>query len=118
MRDFEGKTAVITGSASGMGLAFAECMGREGMNIVMADIEEKAKPMPLALPVMTAVFPSKSRISLPLRSLLCRSIKPMGTEFLVRLGDRKGQPSLDRRELATPPDIFYSTPQSYIVKHG
>jgi len=42
MRDFEGKTAVITGSASGMGLAFAKSFGREGMNIVMADIEEKA----------------------------------------------------------------------------
>lgn len=42
MRDLEGKTAVITGSASGMGLAFAECFGREGMNVVMADIEEAA----------------------------------------------------------------------------
>ena len=42
MRDLEGKTAVVTGSASGMGLAFAECLGREGMNVVMADIEEKA----------------------------------------------------------------------------
>jgi NAD(P)-dependent dehydrogenase (short-subunit alcohol dehydrogenase family) len=42
MRDLEGKTAVVTGSASGMGLAFAECFGREGMNVVMADIQEKA----------------------------------------------------------------------------
>lgn len=42
MRDLEGKTVVVTGSASGMGLAFAECFGREGMNVVMADIEEKA----------------------------------------------------------------------------
>ena len=42
MRDLEGKTAVVTGSASGMGLAFAECFGREGMNVVLADIEEKA----------------------------------------------------------------------------
>jgi NAD(P)-dependent dehydrogenase (short-subunit alcohol dehydrogenase family) len=42
MRDLEGKTVVITGSASGMGLAFAKCFAREGMNIVMADIEERA----------------------------------------------------------------------------
>ena len=42
MRELEGKTAIITGSASGMGLAFAECFGREGMNVVMADVEEKA----------------------------------------------------------------------------
>ena len=42
MRELEGKTAVITGSASGMGLAFAESFAREGMNVVMADIEETA----------------------------------------------------------------------------
>jgi NAD(P)-dependent dehydrogenase (short-subunit alcohol dehydrogenase family) len=42
MQDFEGKTAVITGGASGMGFAFAETFAREGMNIVLADIEEKA----------------------------------------------------------------------------
>lgn len=40
MQDLEGKTAVITGAASGMGYAFAESFGREGMNVVMADIEE------------------------------------------------------------------------------
>ncbi|MCR9096107.1 MAG: SDR family NAD(P)-dependent oxidoreductase [bacterium] len=42
MQDFEGRTAVITGSASGMGLAFAESFGRVGMNVVLADIEEDA----------------------------------------------------------------------------
>ena len=42
MREFEGRTAVITGGASGMGLGFAECFGREGMNVVIADIEERA----------------------------------------------------------------------------
>ena len=42
MRDFEGKTAVITGGASGMGLAFAKSFASEGMNIVLADIEENA----------------------------------------------------------------------------
>ncbi|MEM9177097.1 MAG: SDR family NAD(P)-dependent oxidoreductase [Myxococcota bacterium] len=42
MQDFEGRTAVVTGSASGMGLAFAESFARVGMNVVMADIEEEA----------------------------------------------------------------------------
>ena len=42
MRDFEGRTAVVTGAASGMGLGFAECFGREGMNVVLADVEERA----------------------------------------------------------------------------
>jgi NAD(P)-dependent dehydrogenase (short-subunit alcohol dehydrogenase family) len=39
MKDFKGKTAVITGAASGVGLALAERLGREGARIVLADIE-------------------------------------------------------------------------------
>lgn len=42
MQDFEGRTAVITGGASGMGLAMAESFAREGMNVVLADVEAGA----------------------------------------------------------------------------
>ena len=42
MQDLKGKTAVITGGASGIGLAMAEAMGREGMNVMLADIEASA----------------------------------------------------------------------------
>ncbi|MEM8766360.1 MAG: SDR family NAD(P)-dependent oxidoreductase [Pseudomonadota bacterium] len=42
MQDFEGKTAVITGAASGIGLALAERAASARMNVVLADIEEKA----------------------------------------------------------------------------
>ena len=42
MREFAGKTAVITGAASGMGYAFAERFAAEGMNVVLADIETDA----------------------------------------------------------------------------
>ena len=42
MRDFKGKTAVITGAASGIGFALAEKFAKEGMNIVLADIEQHA----------------------------------------------------------------------------
>jgi NAD(P)-dependent dehydrogenase (short-subunit alcohol dehydrogenase family) len=42
MREFEGRTAVITGGASGMGLATARRLGREGMRIVLLDIEDGA----------------------------------------------------------------------------
>ena len=43
MRDLEGKTAVVTGAASGMGRAFVDRLARAGMRIVLADIE----PIPL-----------------------------------------------------------------------
>ena len=42
MREFSGKTAVVTGGASGMGYAFAERFAAEGMNVVLADIETDA----------------------------------------------------------------------------
>ena len=42
MREFEGKIAVVTGAASGMGRAFAERFARAGMHVVLADIEEEA----------------------------------------------------------------------------
>ena len=40
--EFRGKTAFITGGASGIGLAMARAFGRTGMNVVLADIDEKA----------------------------------------------------------------------------
>ncbi len=42
MKDFEGKTAVITGGASGIGFALAERFADAHMNVVLADIEETA----------------------------------------------------------------------------
>jgi NAD(P)-dependent dehydrogenase (short-subunit alcohol dehydrogenase family) len=39
MQDLKGKVAVITGGASGIGLAMAEAFGREGMSVMLADIE-------------------------------------------------------------------------------
>lgn len=41
MRDLKGKVAVVTGGASGIGRAMAERFAREGMKIVLADVEEK-----------------------------------------------------------------------------
>ena len=39
MEQLSGRTAVITGGASGIGLATAQLLGAEGMNLVLADIE-------------------------------------------------------------------------------
>ena len=38
MRDLKGRTAVITGAASGIGLALARRAAQEGMRVVLADI--------------------------------------------------------------------------------
>ena len=40
MQDLTGKTAFITGGASGLGLAMAHAFGGAGMNVMLADIEE------------------------------------------------------------------------------
>ena len=42
MKDFQGKVAVITGGASGLGRAMADRFAREGMRIVLADVEPNA----------------------------------------------------------------------------
>ena len=42
MQEFQGKTAVITGGASGIGRGLAEKFASEQMNVVLADIEENA----------------------------------------------------------------------------
>ena len=42
MREFNGRVAVITGGASGIGLALAHRFGAEGMRLVIADVDEPA----------------------------------------------------------------------------
>ena len=38
MKELDGKTAIISGGAEGIGLGIAQVLGRYGMNIVIADI--------------------------------------------------------------------------------
>ena len=42
MKDFQGKTAVVTGAASGIGRALTEKCIQEGMRVVLADVEATA----------------------------------------------------------------------------
>ena len=41
MKEFKDKVAVITGAGSGIGLALTERCAKEGMKVVLADIDEK-----------------------------------------------------------------------------
>jgi len=42
MREFTGKTAFVTGGASGIGLAMAKAFAEAGMNVMLADVEQGA----------------------------------------------------------------------------
>jgi meso-butanediol dehydrogenase/(S,S)-butanediol dehydrogenase/diacetyl reductase len=42
MKEFKGKTVVVTGAASGIGFGLAERFAQEKMNVVLADIEQDA----------------------------------------------------------------------------
>ncbi|MFA5515301.1 MAG: glucose 1-dehydrogenase [Desulfuromonadales bacterium] len=42
MKRFEGKTVIITGAASGLGLATAKRLGDEGANLVLVDLKAEA----------------------------------------------------------------------------
>ena len=40
--EFQNKTAVITGGASGIGFLSAKCLAQEGANVLLVDINENA----------------------------------------------------------------------------
>ncbi len=42
MRDLTGRVAVVTGAASGIGLALSRRLGADGMRVMMADVDEPA----------------------------------------------------------------------------
>jgi NAD(P)-dependent dehydrogenase (short-subunit alcohol dehydrogenase family) len=44
MRDFQGKTAFVTGGASGIGFALGRAFAEAGMKVMLADIQEKPLP--------------------------------------------------------------------------
>lgn len=62
MKDLAGKTAFITGGASGLGLSMAHAFGAAGMNVMLADIEEQ--------PLAAAVADLEGR-QIKVASVLC-----------------------------------------------
>jgi NAD(P)-dependent dehydrogenase (short-subunit alcohol dehydrogenase family) len=44
--EISGKTAIVTGAASGIGLGIATALAEAGANVVMADIDWDCRPSP------------------------------------------------------------------------
>ena len=75
MGDFEGKIAVITGAASGIGRAIAHTCAQERMKIVLADIDEKA------------LYNLENELALTGIELLALTIDVSKKEDILRLAD-------------------------------
>jgi NADP-dependent 3-hydroxy acid dehydrogenase YdfG len=87
MDDFAGRVAVITGAASGIGLAYAQCLGQLGMHLVLADIEASAlqravEQLPTATPSVLAVVTDVSDAS-SVQALAARTFAEHRTVHLL-----------------------------------
>jgi NAD(P)-dependent dehydrogenase (short-subunit alcohol dehydrogenase family) len=60
LTDLPGKTAVVTGAASGIGQALARLFASEGMNVVLADVEEPALDKAVAEVTASALHGAKA----------------------------------------------------------
>ena len=83
MRDFAGKTAVVTGAASGMGLAFAERFAAEGMNVVLADIESEA----LSAAVLKLEQQERNVIGVEVNTMQRDTLERLRDETIDRFGN-------------------------------
>jgi NAD(P)-dependent dehydrogenase (short-subunit alcohol dehydrogenase family) len=82
MKNFSGRTAVITGAASGFGLETSRVAAREGMNVVMADVQQEALDQACAeiRASGAAVLPFRLDISQP------AEVEALGAATLQRFG--------------------------------
>jgi NAD(P)-dependent dehydrogenase (short-subunit alcohol dehydrogenase family) len=82
MKTFKGRTAVITGAASGFGLETSRLAAHAGMNIVMADVQQDA------LDKAGAEIESLGAQVLPLRLDVSKAaeVEAMGAATLARFG--------------------------------
>lgn len=83
MEQLAGKTAVITGGASGIGLAMAHRFGSEGMNLMLADIE--AAPLAAAVEALQSEGYEVASFELDVREL--EQIKALHDAAQERFGN-------------------------------
>jgi NAD(P)-dependent dehydrogenase (short-subunit alcohol dehydrogenase family) len=82
MKHLKGRTAVITGAASGFGLEASRIAAREGMNVVMADVQQDALDCAAAEVAATgaAVLPFRLDVS------KAAEVEALGAATLARFG--------------------------------
>ena len=82
MKTFKGRTAVITGAASGFGLEASRIAAREGMNVVMADVQQDA------LDTAAAEIAALGARVLPFRLDVAKAteVEALGAAALARFG--------------------------------
>jgi NAD(P)-dependent dehydrogenase (short-subunit alcohol dehydrogenase family) len=82
-----GKTAVVTGAASGIGFALAERFARAGLNIVLADIEQEAldaaEQKIAALGVQTLAVPTDVSEEAAVQGLAAAATERFGAVHVV-----------------------------------
>src|SRR6202171_439349 len=71
MREFAGKTAFVTGGASGIGLALGRAFAEAGMKVMLADIETEA---------LAAALKSLHNFGPAVRSVICDVADPLSVE--------------------------------------
>jgi len=82
MQTFEGKTAVVTGAASGIGLALAERCAMARMNVVLADIEEQA----LEQAVRKIEDRQVRAIGVPVNAMIEESVQALAERAIAEFG--------------------------------
>ena len=85
MRDLEGRTAVITGAASGIGLEACRIAAREGMHVVMADVQADAL-VRAAAEIRPLLRPGAEMMSIRLDVSQADEVDAMGAATIERFG--------------------------------
>ena len=82
MRELSGKVAVVTGAASGIGLALAQRFAADGMKVVMADIEQHA----LAREAEALAASGAEVLAVPTDTSLAAEVEALAEATLDRFG--------------------------------
>ena len=105
MESFAGRTAVVTGAASGIGRALAERFVAEGMNVVLADVEVAALDAAVAeIGGSTIGVPTDVTDVQSVESLFNASVEAFGNVHVLCNNAGVGPPAEPQLWLNTPND--------------